>query len=152
MFCFIGTRFFFLDSHSCTVCHFLPFWWEYLASALIALLYSQVGAPIDYMHSFVSCQASSYSVTLFAKNCVDWQCSFFWVVGLLQVRYNTNSSFACFMNFRTSSSVFVTILHFLCWIGRDQNGLYFFVYIHVYDIYQRIIVSTLLLNVTYKML
>lgn len=87
MFCFIGTRFFFLDSHSCTVCHFLPFWWEYLASALIALLYSQVGAPIDYMHSFVSCQASSYSVTLFAKNCVDWQCSFFWVVGLLQVRW-----------------------------------------------------------------
>lgn len=33
--------FFFLESHSCTVCHFLPFWWEYLASTLNALLYSQ---------------------------------------------------------------------------------------------------------------
>lgn len=69
---------------------------------------------------------SSYSVTLLAKNCVDWQWSFFWVVGLLQVRYNTNSSFACFMNFRTSSSVFVTILCFLCWARKDQYWLYFY--------------------------
>lgn len=53
---FHWNQIFFLESHSCTVCHFLPFWWEYLASALIALLYSQVGAPVNYMHSFVSCQ------------------------------------------------------------------------------------------------
>lgn len=41
--------------------HCLPFpallmIFEYLESALIALLYSQVGAPVNYMHSFVSCQ------------------------------------------------------------------------------------------------